>query len=251
MATNTYIVLVNTGQLTLTLFAIFRMSIVSSLYSNIRRIFLFLFKSWITDLWFKLLCWKRRHPHDSDSILPIHVNQSKFYDNSNPTLSSSSFVVSNYSAFSGAGGGNLFNFSKVHQPNVYGESNQLPPQASEEEDYFRDMAPSLIKQKRIVVPSQSQEKFNQPYHRPSKLSVDLRETIEINSELGILEDSVAGSSWEDEANATDLNDLDQSFHDARQQERTRRIQKHQMMKMARESKKEKGQKSNLLATKIG
>lgn len=66
----------------------------------------------------------------------------------------------------------------------------------------------------------------------------------------MFDDSVEGGSWEDTAAVEEMWDTDATLRDARQAERARRLAEHQRIKLEKESKRMKGQKPNILATKL-
>ena len=68
-----------------------------------------------------------------------------------------------------------------------------------------------------------------------------------NNELGILDEETYSDNWDMDAKDEDL---DENMKVIRQQEIERRIAEHKRIRMEKELKKAKSQKSNFMATKI-
>ena len=121
-----------------------------------------------------------------------------------------------------------------HQSHLQSRQSSLPPpassteaakvplsteQAEEEEDFFRDMAPQLKRQKKVLL--EQSESRSSGHLQQSKFLVDASATIWPSRELGDLQDlqdcEEAASAWDEEAL-----DVRQAIREARDMERRRR-----------------------------
>ncbi|CAN7999075.1 unnamed protein product [Ixodes hexagonus] len=103
--------------------------------------------------------------------------------------------------------------------------------SEEDVDFFKDMTPRVVRQKKYVprmddsLPSEGLS---------SRLKMDAKAVIRQGSELGVLEDEVDTNTWEDLAELEDSADLTSAIREKRQAERERRMAEHQRKKQEKE-----------------
>lgn len=105
-------------------------------------------------------------------------------------------------------------------------------QSDDDVDFFKDMAPTNIRQKKYV-PRPEDSVGAMPTGLSSRLKLDTRAVLPYHgADLGVLDDEVAGveASWEDQAEL----EVDSAIREKRQAERERRIAEHQRRKLEKE-----------------
>lgn len=192
----------------------------------------------IVNLFKKLIFW-RKGSYREESLLPITINDTNKTPSTPQFDYSSSSIVNSYSSNINS------NWNLINNRN---QTNQIKNEQEEEPNYFEDMnlTPSLTKQKRVLVRN-NQVKEPAITYQSDRLNFDAQNSYQ--TELGVLNDDYDDlDAWENEL-TNEVNE-DENLKLIRQAERERRIAEHKRIKMEKELRKAKQQKSNFMATKI-
>lgn len=120
----------------------------------------------------------------------------------------------------------------AHRPSLTRSGSGDSQRDSEEDiDFFKDMTPRVVRQKKYV-PRMDDSVPNEGLS--SRLKLDAKAVIRQGSELGVLEDEVDTNTWEDLTELEDSADLTSAIREKRQAERERRMAEHQRKKQEKE-----------------
>lgn len=115
-----------------------------------------------------------------------------------------------------------------------GGDQRRESQSDDDVDFFKDMAPTNIRQKKYVPRHDDSLGQAMPTGLSSRLKVDTRAVLPYHgADLGVLEDDEAGgveASWEEQAEL----EVDSAIREKRQAERERRMAEHQRRKLEKE-----------------
>lgn len=138
-------------------------------------------------------------------------------------------------SLSASGGMGAPNGGRSPPPGGRGSGDQRRESQSDDDvDFFKDMAPTNIRQKKYVPRPEDSLGQAVPTGLSSRLKVDTRAILPYHgADLGVLDDDAAlgvEASWEEQAEL----EVDSAIREKRQAERERRIAEHQRRKMEKE-----------------